>query len=373
MRYTIGILLTLLFFHYTSCSLKDKKEVTVAIEEPTPAIDSLRLVFVGDAMVHSTQYNSALFEGGGQEYDFYPPFQYIKAYISAADLAFANLETALGGKPYSGYPMFSSPQQIVNALKLCGFNVLFMANNHILDRGKYGLENTIQVAKEEGFYHTGAFVNEESKDKNHPLILEKNNFRIAILNYTYGTNGLVQTKPNIVNYIDTVQIKEDLRKAKAKKPDYIITVLHWGEEYQRKENSHQRLLAKTIAGYGTDMIVGSHPHVIQPIKNVITQQGDTVPVIYSLGNFISNQQKRYTDGGIALDVLLTKKEDKTTLVSIDYEPLWVNRTTKTGRYIYRIIPVNDYLKNKDKYELTETEAARINQFHEDTEKSISTL
>lgn len=355
-----------------SCTMKDR-EAKQAEVEVTVETDSLRLIFAGDVMVHDAQLGGALLDGGDTTYNFRPPFQYIKKYISSADLALANLELTLGGKPYRGYPTFSSPPELLDALKECGFDVFFLANNHILDRGRNGLEETITRLSEAGVYQTGAFVDSQTRRATYPLIIEKGNFKLAFLNYTYDTNGLVISKPNIVNYIDTLLVRRDLAKAKEANPDFIITYMHWGEEYMRQENSQQRFLARFLAEHGTDLIIGSHPHVVQPFDRIITQRGDTVPVIYSLGNFISNQRDRYCDGGITFDVLLTKSEGKTALASMKYKPMWVNRIARGNRFIYRIIPANDYPRNKSVYKLDKQEQAQIKQFHTDTRKHLSVL
>lgn len=356
-------------FLFISCSNKGKKEVAVT-EEVAVKTDSLKLIFVGDVMVHDAQIDGALLDGDDTKYNFHPVFQYITDYISSADLALANLEVTFGGKPYRGYPAFSAPPQLADALKTCGFDILFLANNHILDRGKKGLEGTIQLIKETGLHPTGAFIDAESRKKHYPLILKKNNFTIAFLNYTYDTNGLVQSKPNIINYLDTALIKKDLDRAVSMKPDYIIAYIHWGEEYEIKESILQRRMAEILAENGTDCIIGSHPHVVQPFSYIVTQAGKKVPVMYSLGNFISNQRERHTDGGIALELLLTKSEEKTSLSSTHYEPLWVNRIEKEKRFTYRVIPVNDYKRNKTKYQLTKQQQADIKQFEADVKKIV---
>lgn len=363
-------LLTITFLCLTACLQKNRGNVPSTKEEPVAHVDSLHLLFVGDIMVHDAQLDGAWLDGGDTEYDFRPVFQYIKDYISSADLAMGNLELTFGGKPYRGYPSFSSPPQLADALKECGFDILSLANNHILDRGKRGLEGTIALLNEKGFYHTGAFASGESREKDYPLIIEKKGFKIAFLSYTYDTNGLIQSKPNVVNYIDTLQIRKDIESAKEKKPDYIIAYMHWGEEYQATESSLQRVLANFLAEAGADCIIGSHPHVVQPFGKVQTSRGKTVPVMYSLGNFISNQQERHRDGGISLDLLLTKTDSATTLDTVSYEPLWVKRVEKGSRFLFRIIPVNDYKHNRTKYELTKKQQSRIKQFESDL-KSLS--
>lgn len=356
-----------------SCKQKKEPVVTSQAHEEVILPDTLRLLFVGDVMVHSTQYNAARYEGGDSTYNFYPVFQYIEEYISSADLSFANLEVPFGGKPYSGYPMFSSPPEIADDLKKIGFDILFTANNHVADRGKKGLEGTIDHLSAIGLKHLGSYKDSLARSRQYPMQIEKNNIKLSILNYTYGTNGMPVYKPNLVNVTDTIQVLADLQKAKAQNPDFIVTCMHWGEEYHQKESENQRKLAHFLAENGTDLIIGAHPHVIQPFDHIVTQQGDSVPVIYSLGNFVSNQQWRYADGGIAFEAILEKKEDKTALISVAYEPLWVNRFNDPIRTIYRIIPVSDYYRNPEKYELNAEKQTKIEQFYEDTRKKLPEL
>lgn len=356
-----------------SCKKKNSAAAGTTAEEPVKHPDTLRMLFVGDVIVHSTQYHAAWHEGGDSTYNFSPPFEYIKDYISSADLGFANMEVPFGGKPYSGYPMFSSPSEIADALKEAGFDILFTANNHAADKGKKGLEATIDYLDRLGLIHTGSFKDSTEKAGNYPLIVEANNIRLSILNYTYSTNGMPVYKPNIVNLIDTVEIKADLDAAKKQDTDYIITCIHWGYEYQHKEHAEQRELARFLAENGSDIIIGGHPHVVQPYHEIITTKGDTVPVIYSLGNFISNQQWRRSDGGISFELTLVKTDSLISRLPCSYEPLWVNRFNDHVRSIYRIIPVNDYLRDSAKYALNDSQLQKMKVFYDDTRKVLHNL
>ena len=167
----------------------------------------VRIVFAGDVMAHVPQINAS-YDSVNKTYDFNSCFKYVKEIISKGDLAGVNLETTLSGVPYTGYPQFSSPEQLGNALKNAGFNIIFNANNHCCDKGKRGIERTITKLDSIKIKHTGTFNDSTERMKNYPLIFEKNNIRIALLNCTYGINGIIAAKPVIVNYIDTTQIKE---------------------------------------------------------------------------------------------------------------------------------------------------------------------
>lgn len=219
-------------------------------------------------------------------------------------------------------------------MKQAGFDVLFTANNHSADTGKKGIINTLDQVSEAGFYFTGTFRDSVERAVAYPLIIEKNNIRLAVLNYTYGTNGMSVPAPTVVNLIDTLQIRKDLEKARLLEPDFIIASMHWGEEYQSKENQYQRTLATFLAENGASLIIGSHPHVIQPFGYVYTAEGDSVPVIYSVGNFISNQRDRYKDGGVIFETVLVKQVDGSIdILSAGYEPVWVNCFHDQGKFI----------------------------------------
>ena len=332
---------------------------------------SIRLIFAGDVMGHSTQINGAWRDGGDSCYNFIPNFQWVKAYISQADIAVANLEVTFAGEPYTGYPAFSSPQSLAVALQDAGFNLLVTANNHILDRGVAGLQRTVDVLESLDISHTGSFMDAESREKNHPLVIEKNGFKLAFLNYTYGTNMSRAKPPVTVNYMDTILIAADLEQAREMNADYIITCIHWGEEYQNQENRTQREMAEFLARNGCDLIVGSHPHVVQPIKKIAVSEADSVLVAYSLGNFVSNQRWRYSDGGIMLDVTLTRTGGIVSLDAYSYEPFWVYRYPEKGVQVYRLIPVIDYLSTPERYPAMSSEdEKKLIQFYNDTKRII---
>lgn len=292
----------------------------------------LTLVFAGDIMGHDTQIESARAMGGGT-YDYSSNFKYISEYISAADIAVGNLEVTLAGPPYKGYPAFSSPDELALELKRSGFDILVNANNHAIDRRKKGLERTLYVLDSIGIIQSGVFKDPADRNARYPLVVEKNGIRVAMLNYTYGTNGIKVTSPNIVNYIDTVQIHLDLLKAKTAEPDFIIALMHWGLEYERKENSSQQKMAEFLFKNGVNAIIGSHPHVVQPIR----LYNDENLVVYSMGNMISNQRKRYTDGGILVDITL-EKGDRTSLVEYNYLPVWVHKRQTAKGTAFQLIP-----------------------------------
>ena len=267
-----------------NASYTDTYEPVVA--EP----DTIRLIFAGDVMGHTTQNRGAWRDGGDSCYNYAPTFQWVKDIISLADLAIANLEAPFAGEPYTGYPRFSSPVSLADALKDTGFDILLTANNHTLDQGTKGLELTIGALENRGLQHTGSFRDSADWANNHPLMTQKNGFNLAFLNYTYGTNGFTVRPPVMVNYMDTLQVADDLAKCRTMAADFIIACVHWGEEYQNKENAAQRQFADFLASHGCNLIVGAHPHVVQPIHRIAVEEADSVLVAWSLGNFVSNQR-----------------------------------------------------------------------------------
>lgn len=340
----------------------------------TPQIDTteISLLFAGDVMGHMPQINSA-YDSSTGTYDFNPVFEPVKPLISKADIALANLETTLAGKPYSGYPQFSAPDSLATALKNAGFDILVTANNHCLDRGKEGMERTISALDSFRILHTGTFIDDTARKYQYPLYLITKGIKLAFLNCTYGTNGIPVRHPNIVNFIDTVQLKSDIQKAKEASADYIVVTIHWGIEYERKENAGQRVIANFLLKNGADMVIGSHPHVVQPIYKYADQQDSSQYkiVVYSLGNYVSNQRDRYKDGGIMFNATL-QKTDKIRLKDFSYTPVWVFKGNIDNKLQYRIIPVQDTTSTAIQ-NLDSTSKASAIQFLNDTKELLKDI
>ena len=319
-------------------------------------------------MGHDGQIKSA-WDPKTNSYQYDTCFSMIKELVSSADIALLNLEVTLAGEPYKGYPQFSSPDEIALAAKRAGFDIFITANNHSLDGGKKGLERTIDVLDKNGIIRTGTFKDSLQRAIEYPLIIEKNNIRLAILNNTYGTNGLVVRPPNIVNYIDTAVIMRDLVKAKLAEPDFILMTLHWGLEYQREENKQQRDLADFLLKNGVDAIIGSHPHVIQPIRKYYKNISDSTSynlVVYSLGNFISNQGDRYRDGGLMVEIELQKAET-TKVMDMLTHPVFVYKPPKLhGGNHFVLLPTNEWENMIDIFNMPEADQMYFNTFREDT-------
>ncbi len=343
MRLLSFLILILLSFSCTSMSQERRDSVNTVLDSLSNDTDSitlprLTLLFAGDLMQHQGQINAARTPAG---YNYSDCFKYVKEEINRADIAIGNLEVTLGGKPYRGYPAFSAPDEYLSAIREAGFDVLITANNHCLDRGKKGLERTILMLDSLQIPHAGTYKDAEMREQRYPLLLEKNGFRIALLNYTYGTNGIKVTPPNVVNYIDKEIIAHDIATAKASHPDVIIACMHWGEEYQSLPNKEQTALTDWLLQQGVTHIIGSHPHVVQPIElRTDSISGNQHAVAYSLGNFISNMSTRRTDGGLLLKLELQKDSIATHVANCSYSLVWTSRPVLSRKRNYRLYPIN---------------------------------
>lgn len=293
---------------------------------------TITLLFAGDMMQHAGQIKAAQMPDGS--FDYSECFAYVKDEIEAADIAIANLEVTLGGKPYTGYPMFCAPDEFAVAIKDAGFDILTTSNNHCCDTGRRGLGRTLSVLDSLGVPSLGTYRDAQDRARRYPLLVEKNGFRIALLACTYGTNGLPVPEPYMVNLIDTTQIKQDIAKAKSMQPDAIIAFIHWGTEYVLTPVSSQRWQADWLLAHGVDHVIGGHPHVVEPIEF----RDSTNLVVWSLGNYISNMTKDTTYGGLMVTLKLEK--DSTTRVSdTGYSLIWTSRPNVSGHKTHRVYPI----------------------------------
>lgn len=333
MKYKFPIILVLIFSGISLslflgfAEVENKKVISISKKSEVPDT-TFTLLFGGDFMGHKPMILSA-FNDSTQVYDYNHWFKFIAPYINSCDWACANLEVTLAGEPYSGYPQFSSPDAYAQAIKNAGFDFLVTANNHSQDRGSDGLERTLKVLDSLGIAHTGTFADTTNFNSFYPPLINIAGCKIAILNYTYGTNGLIVKNPNIVNVIDSASMIRDVKKAQAMGANLIIPVMHWGIEYQTKENKDQQKIAGLLSNSGVDAIIGMHPHVVEPVKYIeVTSKkhkSDSIPVAYSLGNFISNQRDRYCDGGVLVRLKISRHKNKYSIASVDYLPFWVWR------------------------------------------------
>ena len=322
-------------------------------EEPQPKEDiHIKMSVIGDIMCHNSQYNDAYNSSTGT-YDFSYVFTDIKQYINSADIAIGNLETTFAGKEkgYSNYPRFNTPEQLATSLKDFGIDVVSTANNHCMDTNYSGLVSTLRYLDEAGIAHTGTNVTMEEQNK--ILVKDVNGIKIAFLSFTYGTNGIpIPTdKSFAVNLIDEDLILKQIKLAKQEEPDLICVSMHWGIEYQTKQNSEQEKWADFLFNNGVDIILGSHPHVLQPMekKTVTLEDGTTKDcfVIYSLGNFMSGQTKENTRNSVILNIDITKNGEngKTVLSEIEYIPIYMYKSAIGNVQKYKVLDIEKTIEN----------------------------
>ena len=288
------------------------------IVEDVITTDTIRLVFGGDLMQHMPQITAARQSDGS--YDYTASFEYITPLFRDADIAVLNFETTINTSGrYSGYPMFAAPPAVADAMVEMGIDIALLANNHCCDRSSRGIDSTIDEFTKRRISHIGAYKDSIDYADNNIQYFKCKGVNFALLNYTYGTNGIPIPKGRIVNLIDTTIIKRDLRSIPRDSADCIIACMHWGIEYERKANREQRALAELLRREGVDIIIGSHPHVVQPYE-----ADSTHVTYYSLGNLVSNQQWRYSDGGLIAEVEVIRCD---TVDGLRYQtnphPVWV--------------------------------------------------
>lgn len=349
----------------------DQDDDEIIVEEPDPEPIEINILAVGDIMFHQPQINSGRI-GEGQ-YDFNPVFKYVKPYIQEADLSLGNYETvSLPDRSYSGYPMFNSPPETIQALKESGFDILSTANNHSLDQGKTGIISTIGFIEEYGLDYVGTSLDRESG----PLIVDVEGIEIGLLSYTYGLNGLDSFLTSdelsyMVNLIDEEKIQSNIEDLKDHGVDLIISYIHWGNEYQHQPTEYQQDLGRKMVEWGANIVFGSHPHVLQK-SEIIDHNGKDNFIVYSMGNFISNQREitmgnSYSEDGImiSLDIEKDLMTEETIIKDINYIPTWVYRYGDSSKYHYEILPVKDVLDGKFDLNLDGSIMQRIEKSYND--------
>ena len=302
-------------------------------------------------------------------YDYEGGFKFVNPIINEYDIKVANLEVTLAGKPYKGYPQFSAPDELAQALISNGFNVILTSNNHSCDRGSKGLIRTLDVLDDLGVKHTGTFRNKEERDTNYPLIIEQNGIKVAMLNYTYGTNGLKVNTPLIVNYIDSAIIRADVERAKSMNVDYIICNMHWGKEYLHLPDRYQKKWETFCYTLGVDMIIGGHPHTVQPIVRKTIKNKEKLTV-WSMGNFVSNMSVRYTRGGVMVGAHLKKENGKVALGKTEHCLVYVHKKQEGEVKHYYILPEFDYNTYRPGF-ISSAIQSKMNLFFKDSRKLFS--
>jgi poly-gamma-glutamate capsule biosynthesis protein CapA/YwtB (metallophosphatase superfamily) len=306
---------------------EDKNSENLIDSKPDPI--TIHMSAFGDTMCHLTNIKNA-YDASKKDYDFSNVFKNVRNYLEDADITIGNLETTFAGssRGYTGYPTFNAPEVLGQNLKDMGVDVLTTANNHCMDKGNSGLVSTLDYLDKYEISHTGTARSEEEQDS--ILIKDVNGIKIAFLSYTYGTNGITipSDKPFSVNLIDKELIKKHIASAKEQNVDVICVSMHWGLEYKLKPNSTQTELADFLFKNGVDIILGSHPHVLEPMeKRTITLEDGTTKdgfVIYSLGNFVSGQIYANTKSTVILDIQITKNSDgKISIDNVKYTPVYL--------------------------------------------------
>ncbi|MCQ4725139.1 CapA family protein [Anaerotignum faecicola] len=287
----------------------------------------VKLTFIGDIMCHSWQYNEAYNSETG-EYDFNHNYQDVKKYFDNADLVIGNFETVLAGEGaggYSDYPIFNSPDSFAEAMKNAGIDIVTTANNHCMDKRAAGLLRTIDVLDSLGIEHIGTY--KSAEDRENILIKDVNGIKIAFLSYTYGTNGIPAPEGYLVNMLDENLIKNDISRAKAEGADFIVVLPHMGVEYETYTRDAYKEWADKMFEAGADIVVASHPHVLQPMEFKEVDNGDGTTrdcfVIYSMGNFISSQTTPPRNAGIILNINIKKEgEMRPEISQVSFVPIW---------------------------------------------------
>jgi poly-gamma-glutamate synthesis protein (capsule biosynthesis protein) len=340
------------------------------VPRPPDPVERFTIVAVGDLMTHEPQVDSAKTASG---YDFTGCFAPMAPRLSAADLAIGNFETVVAGadRGYTGYPTFNAPDAYAEALVEAGFDILTTANNHNLDRGPTGLERTLDVLDGLGVQHTGTARTAEEAGR--LLVADVRGVKIAVIAYTYGMNGFTAPsgKSWMVNVINQARMSADVKKARELGADLVIVSIHNGVEYQRQPSASQVAVEEAMVKAGADVVLGSHPHVIQPMTTVESTRPDGSPrtafIIHSLGNFMSSQRERYRDTGLMLQFVFEKnlRTEVTALVSVEYVPVWVDDTDASGKE-HRVLPIGDVLADAAYPGVTGAERTKIKQAWDDT-------
>lgn len=356
-----------------SNSVDEEGQEKVEAEE----IKYIDIMSLGNLIIHQSQIDGAKNENG---YDFSPSFQYIKDMISEADISLGILEGTLAGGEPSGYPYFNSPDEVVDTLRDTGIDIINYANNHIYDYDDEGLQRTIEVTKEKVLDVLGVKSTEEEKNY---LVKEVDGVKIGFVSYVFETANVyghktINSNPisintenliNTFNYNDLEsfynRIESEISAMKAEGVEFIITSMHWGEEYNTYIEASQNEIAKRLNELGVDIILGGHPHVIQPYEIMKNESGHSTFVIYSQGNSLSNQSEQEigvaeSEDGIMIKFTLEKKDGNVSLKEYKIIPTWVYKEAKgDGTYYHKIIPVEEALASPKKYNINSDVYARL--------------
>ena len=349
---------------------------------------SARIMANGDLLYHDIIYISAKKSDG--TYDFHENFEYVKPWLKQADLVIGDFEGTVNKDHYlAGYPLFNAPGEVMDAIKDAGYQVLDLAHNHILDSQIEGVVSTADAIEKAGMTPVGVYTH-ESRDKAPLLIKEVNGIKVAILAYSYGFNGIEQSisQEDYNRYLSDLnedKMKAEIERAE-KEADITIIMPQMGVEYQIEPTEEQKKLYHKMIDWGADIIFGGHPHVVEPAETV-EKDGDKKLIIYSMGNFISNQRietmqdvenAKWTERGVLMDVTIKKKAGKTTIETAQAHPSWVSRTPKGGYspegyplYLYQTYILDDFIEGgKYRSQLDEATKERIDTAYKEMNEHV---
>lgn len=349
---------------------------------------SARIMANGDLLYHDIIYISAKKSDG--TYDFHENFEYVKPWLKQADLVIGDFEGTVNKDHYlAGYPLFNAPGEVMDAIKDAGYQVLDLAHNHILDSQIEGVVSTADAIEKAGMTPVGVYTH-ESRDKAPLLIKEVNGIKVAILAYSYGFNGIEQSISQedynrYLSDLDEEKMKSEIERAE-KEADITIIMPQMGVEYQIEPTEEQKKLYHKMIDWGADIIFGGHPHVVEPAETV-EKDGDKKLIIYSMGNFISNQRietmqdvenAKWTERGVLMDVTIKKKAGKTTIETAQAHPSWVSRTPKGGYspegyplYLYQTYILEDFIEGgKYRSQLDEATKQRIDTAYQEMNEHV---
>ena len=364
-----------------SANYKEKNTVT---EQETSA----RIMSNGDLLYHDIIYISAKKSDG--TYDFHENFEYVKSWLKQADLVIGDFEGTVNKDHYlAGYPLFNAPGEVMDAIKDAGYQVLDLAHNHILDSQIEGVVSTADAIEKAGMTPIGVYTH-EPRDKAPIVIKEVNGIKVALLAYSYGFNGIEQSISQedynrYLSDLDEDKMKSEIERAE-KEADITIIMPQMGVEYQIEPTEEQKKLYHKMIDWGADIIFGGHPHVVEPAETV-EKDGDKKLIIYSMGNFISNQRietmqdvenAKWTERGVLMDVTIKKKSGKTTIETAQAHPSWVSRTPKGGYstegyplYLYQTYILEDFIEGgKYRSQLDEATKERIDTAYKEMNEHV---
>jgi poly-gamma-glutamate synthesis protein (capsule biosynthesis protein) len=372
MKIVIVTISILSFFVFNSPSTF-RFEESKSIINPDSSV-TISISVVGDLMCHAPQFEYARVEK--DSFDFNPVYRNVKKYLESSDFTFGNLETVTAGKEsggYTGYPFFNTPASYLTALKDVGFDLLITANNHSLDRSEKGILKTIDEINKRTLNYVGTYASQRDRDS--IRIFNVKSIKIAVLAYSYGTNGnpIPKGKNYLINLIDYGLIGKDIQSAKANGAELVLVHFHFGEEYKREPVQFQKNVVTKTIELGADIIIGGHPHVLQPVSFYKTNNAklDSGFVAYSMGNFFSNQRDRYKDAGMILTINIKKDfvNNKIEISEVKYLPTWVFKGNTTKGKEYLIMPSTNITDTT--ISLTKTENEKMNQAFNDTRYIIT--